>query len=111
MKIQEERFMDRRLKANKGWREQARKATDELGLWPREGGVYERMEPWKDVKDVKDGELVLNVELNRKISKDMAEVVRKGVVEETLEKYGLHRWFGGRRSPKWRSGMCSEHFG
>ena len=79
-----ERQVDRRLKANKGWREQTRKATDELGLWPREGGVYERMEPWKDVKD---GGLVLNVELNRKIRKDMAEVVRKGVVEETLQKY------------------------
>ena len=61
------RQVDRRLKANKGWREQARKATDELGLWPREGGVYERMEPWKDVKD---GGLVLNVVLDRKISKD-----------------------------------------
>ena len=35
-----ERQMDRRLKANLGWREQTRKSTEELGLRPREGRLY-----------------------------------------------------------------------
>ena len=35
-----ERQVDRRLKANLGWREQIRKATEESGLRPRQGGLY-----------------------------------------------------------------------
>ena len=36
-------------------------------------------------QDLKDDGLVLNVELVRKIRKDMAEVVLKGVVDETMD--------------------------
>ena len=35
-----------------------------------------------------DGGLELNTYFDRKISKNMAEVVPKGVVEDTLVKYG-----------------------
>ena len=79
-----ERQVDKRFKANKGWREQAKKATDELRLRLREGEVYERIEPWQDVKD---GGLLLNVDLVRKKSKEMAEGLCKAVVEESVEKY------------------------
>ena len=40
------------------------------------------MELWLDVKDAG---LVLNIHLDRKISKDMTKVVRKGVVKESGE--------------------------
>ena len=70
-----ERQMDRRLKANLGWREQTRKSK-ELGLRPREGGLYECIERcWTGFE----------YNLDRKISNNMAKALRKCVFKDTGE--------------------------
>ena len=80
-----ERRVERRLRANKGWREQAREECERLGLGERSEWNWKREKPWKCVER---GMLELREELERKVTKEMQEEVRREAVRETIAALG-----------------------
>ncbi len=76
----------RRLKANRGLREQARKTLEDIGVQQqREMFALKRRRPWENIAE---RGTVMYAELIEKVSGETEEVVKREIAEETLRQRG-----------------------
>ena len=75
------KHIQRRLKANKGWREQARQECDKMGQHERRSEDWKRREPWKGVKEAG---VILRSTMAEAVSKETTVEEKRRIAEETL---------------------------
>ncbi|MEL7306976.1 MAG: reverse transcriptase domain-containing protein [Pseudomonadota bacterium] len=79
-----ERQVQRRLAANKGWREQARQESERLGLGDRMMGSWQRQEPWRGLGE----NVVLRDSMVEAVRREDSDERKKEVFRMTMQDVG-----------------------